>query len=58
VKVRVTFKSPDAVFESLRDVDEDKRAEVEAVASKFIEYEEYITVEIDTEAGTCVVVPL
>jgi hypothetical protein len=29
-----------------------------ALASKWFEYGEYLTVEIDTDAGTCVVVPV
>lgn len=40
----------EAVFE--------KRMEtVKAITAKWFEYDEYLTVEIDTDAGTCVVVP-
>jgi len=47
-------------------LDEDERAAVAEqrvetfrdVAGAWFEYDEYLTVEIDTEAKTCVVVPL
>lgn len=35
-----------------------RREKAENVAAKWFEYGEYLTVEIDTEAGTCVVVPV
>jgi hypothetical protein len=38
-------------------VAEVKRRKVGEVMGKWFEYGEYLTVEIDTEAGTCVVVP-
>lgn len=35
-----------------------RREKVGEIAAKWFEYGEYLTVEIDTDAGTCVVVPL
>jgi len=37
-----------AIFES-------RREKANAVAAKWFEYKEYLTVQIDTEAGTCTV---
>ena len=31
--------------------------EINKTTGKFLEYGEYITVEFDTEAGTCIVIP-
>jgi len=55
----------DAVLESMEDVAEDEvdllkehRAEkIKSLCSKWFQYGEYITVEIDTESETCIVVP-
>jgi len=62
--VRLSFKSPDALDYAWEEQPEEakrngiSRTEFDAIASKWIHYGEYITVEIDTEAKTCVVVPL
>ena len=56
----------DAAKDSVADIaDPEERAAVQAVrrdrmlkaAKPWFEYGEYLTVEIDTDAGTCVVVP-
>jgi predicted nucleotide-binding protein (sugar kinase/HSP70/actin superfamily) len=71
MKVNITLKNPDAVYESVREavkdqissiegIDEEEREEleesrIEAVnekLSKWIEYNEYVRLEFDTEAGT------
>ena len=57
-KIRISFKTPDAVFYAEEDMSEDDKAKFEAIAKKFIEYGECLTVEIDTDTGTCVVVPV
>lgn len=41
-------------YETLRDMRRDK---FKALCDKWFEYNEYLTVEINTEAETCVVVP-
>lgn len=70
MKFRVTFKTPDAVETAIMDelspriaesedekLDrEDKIEELKEFASQWVKYDEYITVEFDTEAGTCRVV--
>ena len=51
--VRATGLDPDGV-----GMVTDARVEkVGALAQKWFRYGEYLTVEIDTEAGTCVVIP-
>lgn len=37
-------------------ISESRRAKVNELCAKWFAYGEYLTVEIDTEAGTCVVV--
>jgi hypothetical protein len=42
-----------------RDAVVEKRTEaIDKLCGRWFEYGEYLTVEIDTDAGTCVVVPL
>lgn len=36
---------------------EERRGKVAALCGQWFEYGEYLCVEVDTEAGTCVVVP-
>jgi hypothetical protein len=38
-------------------VEEERREKVGSLCARWFEYGEYLTVQIDTEAGTCVVVP-
>ena len=72
MKLKITFKDPDGVTDCVRDALNANRpegltdAEWETVReeregdldlSPFVEYKEYITVEIDTEKKTAVVVP-
>jgi hypothetical protein len=57
MKVKLTFKMPDAVEQALEDIAEDDREEVRQACEKWVRYGEYITVEVDTEAGTCTVIP-
>jgi len=55
-KITLTFKTPDASYYALQDIqDEDKKAEAEAVIAKFVQYDEYVDIEIDIEAGTATV---
>lgn len=41
-----------------REVRQEKEPSLRKVAEKFIEYGEYITIELDTETGTATVIPL
>lgn len=61
MKFKLTFKTPDVTsqigfFGGF--FGEKTRDEVDALIKRWVEYDEYLTVEFDTEAKTCSVVPL
>ena len=56
MKFRVRMKTPDVLHYALEEMDEDTREEAKAVADLWFEYEECLTVQIDTQKKTCVVV--
>lgn len=56
MKYKITFKTPDAVHYATEDMDEDIKAEAQRVAGLFVKYGEIVTIEIDTEKETAVVV--
>lgn len=73
VKFRLMLKDPDGFYESIeaavRDVPGIDEAEKEAIrevrreklkdfCARWVEYGEYLTVEIDTDERTCTVVPV
>lgn len=49
--------SPEMDADERKSLVESSRTKVGEAISKWFEYGEYLTVEIDTEAKTCVVVP-
>ncbi len=73
MKVKITFKDPDGVYECVRDAVQESlpdgldageqeellESRTEATFEKlkqWLRWNEYVTVEFDTEAGTAVVV--
>lgn len=78
MKIRITLKDPDGVYECVKDAVEAELRRVKPTVSganydriveanledtflalnRWVEYQEYVTVEIDLEAGTAVVVPV
>jgi len=58
MRVRLTFKHPDVTFDALESVKEndDEHSKMEYTFMKFIEYDEYLVVEFDTEAKTATVI--
>lgn len=50
------MKFPDLSGDEAELVRDKRNEEVSALCSKWFEYGEYLTVEIDTDAGTCTVV--
>ena len=77
MKLRITLKDPDGVYESIRDAAKksaneiyglsaserdslvDSRiASIERDCAKWITDGEYVTIEIDTDAGTATVIPV
>lgn len=55
MKVMLTFKTPDVIHEACEDLTEEEEEEVEEICKRWIKYEEYISVVVDTEAKTCTV---
>ena len=61
MKFTVMFKDPDGVYDSLKDagiIGEDGTAvneEAKKLVDKFVEFDEYVYLEFDTEAGTVTV---
>ena len=54
---RLSFKTPDVLDYTLEDYPEYQN-EIKALAEKFIEYGECISIEFDTDAGTATVIPV
>lgn len=69
MKIQITFKDPDGVYEAIQEKAESQlvNAEDEIIEKRmqsiqkqlesWIKYNEYITVEFDTEAKTATVIP-
>jgi len=61
-KLRVTLKSPDAVWDSLKeagiDPNEVENSEFGEVFGRFVKCDEYVTIELDSETGEATVVPV
>ncbi len=61
MRLRVTFKTPDAVDRAIRDArvdavdDTGLEAEVRDTIDKFVRFGEYVTIEFDTTLGTATV---
>ena len=61
MKVRFRFKSPDVVWDSLKDAGiqtDDLEPKVRLPIEKFIEFGEYVTIEIDLDTAEARVVPV
>lgn len=63
MKIRLSFKTPDVVDCAIEESvechsREDAEKEVREACKKWVEYGECLTVDIDTETGTCEVVPV
>ena len=57
MKIKLTFKTPDVLDYAIDGMDEDSQEEVKELAKKFIEFGEYLTIELDTENSTARVIP-
>jgi len=58
MKIRLTFKHPDVTFDALESVKDDdvEHDKMESTFMKFLEFEELLIVEFDTEAKTATVI--
>lgn len=58
MKIQFYFKTPDAVADAVQNLSEDDTDEVNRHSKRWIEWGEAVTLELDTEAGTCEVLPV
>lgn len=65
MKLRITLKDPDGVYDSLddggfnpREFESSDNDEIRDVFEKYVEFQEYVTIEMDTVTGVATVVPL
>jgi hypothetical protein len=56
MKLVVTFKTPDAVADALKDVPDEEP--IHQLMGEFVEYGEYVRLEFDTETKTVRVIPV
>lgn len=57
MKVNLTFKMPDAVYQALQDLSEEERDHAETVINKFVKWGEVVEIEVDIDAETAIVLP-
>ena len=57
MKIRLTFKTPDVLEYPSVELTPEELEDFKKLASNWVKYEENITVEIDTNTKTCVVIP-
>jgi hypothetical protein len=56
MKFALNLKMPDISFYALQDIkDESSRAEAKELMDQFVKWDEYVTIEFDTEQGTATV---
>ena len=49
MKIKITFKNPDAISEALRDIeDENQQEQLRDEIGAYVKYGEYVTLEFDT----------
>ncbi len=56
MKIWINMKTPDCLLDATADLSEDDRLAVEKLASRWFKYGETVTLELDTEKETLVVV--
>jgi ABC-type amino acid transport substrate-binding protein len=57
MKITVSMKCPDALDQAINDATDTMQewAEIKKLCEKWFKWGEYVTLEIDTDAGTCIV---
>lgn len=58
MKITLTFKTPDVADDALEDIDEKHHAKAKAAIAKYVEYDEYVSIEIDINTGKAKVLPV
>jgi hypothetical protein len=58
MKVRLVFKTPDAVADALSEIPEgQEKDDIKQIIRRFVKWDEIIVVEVDDESGQATVVP-
>jgi hypothetical protein len=57
MKIKVTFKTPDATDHAVEYLNEDEAAEMREFLSRWIKHGEYVTIEFDKSDGSARVIP-
>lgn len=57
MKITVSMKCPDALDQAINEATStmQEEAEIKKLCDKWFKWGEYVTLEIDTDTGTCVV---
>lgn len=58
MKITLTFKTPDVVDDAIGHLDAKRRAEAKAAIDKYVEYDEYVSIEVDINTGKAKVLPV
>ena len=68
MKIKLTFKTPDVIDDAHVESDDGftlsvgsdgcSRKDIEKACARFVEWGEYVTIEIDTVKKSCTVVPV
>lgn len=56
MKILICMKTPDCLDYATEHLSQEEREAVKELASRWFQYEEYVTLELDTEKETLVVV--
>ena len=51
MKITLTFKTPDVAEDAIEDLDQKQRVKAKAAIAKYVEYDEYVRIEIDIYTG-------
>lgn len=58
MKINLSFKTPDVIEQALEDVPDELHDKVREICETIIEYDECLTVEIDTRTGRARILPV
>lgn len=58
MKVTITFKSPDAVDDSMLGLPQNEQNKVKTILEKYVEYGEYVHLEVDTKTQEVKLLPV
>ena len=56
MKFTVTLKDPDGIYDSIDEAAKEEAKRIEETVGGFFEYGDYVHIEVDTDAGTAILV--